>query len=272
MSSVCFSLPDILWDQKAICILPQTEQEKNIVALVKQYFAHSTSEICSASLSKILDAMHSPYAQKHAGHINIQHLLIVQTANEILDAEGDAMARICAAQGSPFVCVEGCCGCCHQLVLCSALEAALMVTYLIEHTQKRKYFLQTWPLWQAKAQDISASYMAWGRAFYGQGVDDGSHKREDYSIACPFLDHKGMCIVYTVRPHACRSSVAVDTRCVDGQIENIGGRHNMLFSLYTGHHGARQRLFQALFPPQPATQNLTMPHMVWNMLYEATKA
>ncbi len=271
MPSVYFSLPDILWDQKAMCILSQTERERKTVTLVKQYFARSTSEVCTASLKKILEALCPNNTQNSAGSIDIQHLLAVQTANEVLDAEGDVMANICASKGSPFVCIKGCCGCCHQMVLCSALEAALIVAYLMKHAQKKEAFLQSWPLWQAKAQDISASYMAWGQAFYGQGVDDGSHKREDYSIACPFLDYNGMCTIYTVRPHACRSSVAVDTRCIDGQISNIGGMHNMLFSLYTGHHGARQRLFQALSPPQPETQNLTMPHMVWKILDESIK-
>ncbi len=252
-----------LWDETYTRLLPQSTQQENIIAVVRRYFTQSTADVCTKSLAMVEAALQE--AQGTAVY-DMLCLLVIQEANDQLHTESKAMAHICAAQGSPFVCQIGCCGCCHQLVLCSPWESSLIVAYLQAQEQKKSFFLQQWPAWHKQAQTLSASYIAWGQKFYGEGKDDGSHQRDDYAIPCPFLDHTGCCTIYTVRPHACRSSVAVDGRCMDVKGEHLGGQYTMLFSLYTGHHKARQGLFQILQTTKNAVSTVPMPTMVWHKL------
>ncbi len=265
-----------LWNAHATCILPRNAQHEALELAVKEYF----SQIDSQKAAEHCVAIHNmleDYSTKHgAAQSNTQiatdmyaYVLILQVANAFLDCEGEGLAKACAAQGQPFVCREGCTGCCHQMVLCSEVEATLIALYLEKHASHKAQFLRKFSHWKQEADVISASYVRWGQAFYGEGKDDGSHCREDYYIPCPFLNEYGACYIYAVRPYACRSSVAVDKKCAETCQTTKGhrqGMHNMLFSLFTGHHNARQALMHGFENKKKDLHKTIMPYMVQDAL------
>ncbi len=253
---------NMVWNEDKTHLLAQSLSQKVVETITRQYFAHSTMQVSFDKLQIVQEALLNVETES----LDVALLLLLQIANEVLDSESLIMAKACAEQKSPFVCTKGCCGCCHQLVLCTPLEAKLILAFLEENVQTKMLFLQNWVNWDTKAKDISISYLAWGQAFYGEGKDDGSHKREDYNIPCPFLDDSKACSIYSVRPYACRSSVSVDKRCLGMHESETAGMYNMLFSIYTGHHKARQRLLSDITPKNNHMQTMIMPTMVWQFL------
>ncbi len=273
----------LLWDEKKSHILPQNEQHEQLKQLVKNYFLQVDAQK-KEELLKEIQSLLTPLKPEDVymgeewknfiffeqGNTYLlaslyEYMLLLQGANEILDAEGTQLGEICATQGQPFVCTKGCSGCCHQMVLSSEIEALLMALYLNECPEHKEQFIKNFARWKEEADSISASYVKWGQAFYGEGKDDGSHCREDYYIPCPFLDHSGACYIYAVRPYACRSSVAVDVRCAEFCQTAQGkrqGMYNMLFSLYSGHDKARQKLMNDIVSPKKDLQKTIMPYMV----------
>ncbi len=247
----------LLWNEEKTQILPQNAQQQALTQAVHGYFMQAQMlHFLEADTHKrrqgekdleqtlhSVQALFSPLAEEFL----YQTLLMLQVANDVLEVEGIGMAEAVAAEGKPLVCSAGCTGCCHQMLLCLPNEIALLDAYMKEHGGVKQGFLQAYNKWQVTAQDLSESYLRWGKAFYGAGVDDKSHSRGDYYIPCPLLDAQGRCIAYAVRPYACRSSVAVDARCTDADEAGHKGSYNMLFSLYTGHDAARRALFQAVY-------------------------
>ncbi len=249
-----------VWNTEKTQILAQNAQQEALIKAVHGYFMqgqmlHFLEEDThlrrqgQKDLQQTLEsvqALFSPVPEEFM----YQSLLMLQVANDVLEVEGVGMAEAVAAEGQPLVCSEGCTGCCHQMLLCLPHEVQLIHAYMQECAEVKENFLHNWSAWQNQAEGLSESYLRWGLAFYGQGIDDKSHSREDYYIPCPLLDAEGRCSVYAVRPYACRSSVAVDARCATGDEQGREGSYNMLFSLYTGHDAARRALFQAVYGPQ----------------------
>ncbi len=265
-----------IWDSDKKRLLPQNAQHEAIEQAVQTYFMQAqvlraqqndvqieqeAAQAIATTLSTLQGLLSSDVKE-----YSYQKALILQLCNDILDAEGMGLALACAEQGQAFVCACGCVGCCHQLVLVLPHEAWLIAAFLREHTEAREAFLATWPSWHDVAKDISQSYLKWGEAFYGEGKDDKSHSRDDYYIPCPFLDTVGACSIYAVRPYACRSSVAVDVRCMRGDEKGKKGMYNMLFSLYTGHDGLRGQLEKHCFTHADDFQKRIMPYAVKELL------
>ncbi len=267
-----------IWNEDATQLLACNDGQRALERAVQGYFVQAQMLSYHAeqtpafleSQSLLADTLLSVKALIPATALmtasSYEGLLALQVANTVLEAEGEGLAQACAAQGSSLACTKGCTGCCYQLVLCTPQEVALILAYMQEHTSCREHFLQQYPAWHAEAKDISQSYLQWGKAFYGEGKDDASHSREDYYIPCPFLDAAGACVIYAVRPYACRSSVAVDARCAAPDAQGKKGMHNMLFSFYTGHDGARRALFASLYG-QDMTLNI-MPQVLYEALAE----
>ncbi len=264
------------WDDDAIRLLPQTPQHKALEQAVQSYFMqaemlrieHEDPEINQevekaltttlTSLKGLLTPQEPDFAYQSA--------LALQISNELLETEGVGLALTCAEQGQPFVCTHGCRGCCCQLVLTLPYEAWLIEAYLRENPTVKEAFLANWDAWEAEAKDISQSYLKWGEAFYGEGIDDKSHSRDDYYIPCPFLDKDGACIIYAVRPYACRSSVAVDPRCATGDENGKLGMYNMLYSFYIGHNSIRRELERFCFEEEQFLQKQILPYAVKGLL------
>ncbi len=175
-----------------------------------------------------------------------QSSIIVQHSNLALETDGIALAKICESENKPFVCKKGCTGCCHQMVMCTPTEAFLIAAYLQSMPQIMENFTENWIVWHEQTKELRKTYSAWAKKFYGEGVDDGSHKVEDYYIPCPFLYADGLCQIYAVRPYGCRSSVSVENSCPKANEEGQAGRQNIHYSLFTGHHAVRQKVLQVI--------------------------
>ncbi len=258
-----------VWDAKKGKFLAQSAAQKKLEQAVLAYFtleqawrAQRAQDMAQASASQAVEqslaAIKSAMLQE--GSLYVSPLIwVLQICNAVLDAEIKGLSALCAAQGQPFVCAAGCTGCCHQMVLSTSFENALIHVYLQENAFARAHFLHQWDTWYAQAKDIHESYLAWGKAVYGDGIDDKSHSREDYYIPCPFLDSAGSCVIYAVRPYACRSAVAVDSRCVTGNAQGYKGMYSMLAALYTGHAAARQRLYDTVLSAETRLEKTLMP-------------
>lgn len=195
-----------------------------------------------------------------------QCLLILQTANALLDEEGRQLADIFSAQGKPMVCRPGCTGCCHQLVLCQVFEAQNIYRYLEEHPEKIQAFRTAYPIWDAATARLRHSYLAWAVNYYGRNEDSGSHVVEEYHFPCPFLDGEGHCVIYPVRPYGCRTCIALDPACALPAQRKKEGLH-MQFSLYTTHHAARMAVTQMLLLRLGAeAMPVPMPTMLMELL------
>ncbi len=262
------------WNAEKTRLLPQNATQEALEKAVQTYFMQGqwvhyapegspehakASEAMEQSLRSVQSLM-PPL--KTTTSYSYEAMLILQMANDALEADGAGLAKACAEQGQALVCAAGCDGCCHQMVLSLPCEIHLMQAHMQMHTTAKEHFLSVWPVWQEKAQAISESYLQWGQKFYGEGVDDASHVREDYYIPCPLLNELGQCVAYAARPYACRSSVAVNPLCAQPNERGQKGSHNMLFALYTGHDAARKRLFTAMYGQQQKTAPQSMPFML----------
>ncbi len=192
---------------------------------------------------------------------------IVCIANAKLDQEGVQMARICQEQGQAFVCVQGCTGCCHHLVMCEEAEALRIAGYLHAHTQIKDAFLHRYALWDAQTKSFRASYMAWAKELYTHGHDNGTHSLHEYAHPCPFLNAQNLCSIYAVRPYGCRSTVSVNALCAQAQGE-FSGKHTIQYSLFTGHHLMRKALMHMCQKGIFSTEPLSLPEIIYELLCE----
>ena len=174
--------------------------------------------------------------------------MIMQAANEALDAEGHRLAAIFAQHNNPIVCSSGCCSCCYQLVRCSPFDAVLIKLYLAEHQDVTTRFETTYAQWDAATASMRPGYLRWAERCRREGVDDGSHRFQDYFIRCPFLDDADCCSIYPVRPYCCRSCIAVDSACHSPAAPlDVPGMRNMLYGDHTSHKAARDVLVGLLW-------------------------
>ncbi len=261
-----------LWNAEKTLLLAQTPEQAALEEAVRAYFKQSQllreqeeqsplrvemQQALQRSLDTIKDCLHADIKE-----FSYKVMLVLQVCNEDFDAENADLAKACAAQGQPYVCSESCVGCCHQMVLCTLFEGWLLDAFLRENAAAKAHFLAQWEPWYERSKPINESYLRWGRAYYGEGKDDKSHSREDYYIPCPFLDAAGQCVVYAVRPYACRSAVAVDKRCSQGDDKGFKGMHSLLAALYTGHDAARGKIFTTFLTEDCHLQKDIMPLMV----------
>lgn len=253
---------DIVWDGRQLCITQQPEDALvNSAAL--SYFRQPSVQNLGV-LEQLLDV--NPHKRMR------QAVLILQVANAALGEEGEQLATIFAEQGKPLVCKQGCTRCCHQLVLCRPFEARLIKAFLDASPQILDNFIATYAVWDKTTVSFRQSYLAWAEGLYTRGEDDGSHVLEDYALPCPFLDTVGLCVIYPVRPYACRSSIAVDPLCA-APPQGHEGALQMQYSLYTSHHAARQKVCDMLVQRLNAdARPVSMPEMVAAYLRDSGQA
>lgn len=123
-----------------------------------------------------------------------QHLKSLTDLQRALHGETDralaaAFAEAEARAGKPYACRAGCSACCHQIVLCTAPEAVLIADHLRA------------TLTDAQLETAASKLEAQSEAGAGLGFLEYSRAR----IPCAFLDAKGACSIYEVRPMACRA-------------------------------------------------------------------
>lgn len=243
----------IVWDRQAQC-LHVAAQDQPLQGAALRCFRHPGPEALAT-----LESTLAPTGLMR------QCAVVLQTANAVLDEEGQQLAAIFTQQGKPIICTAGCARCCQQLVLCRPFEARLIQAFLEAHPATMQAFAHAYTLWDAATAPLRQSYLAWAQAFYGKGEDDGSHKVEDYQTPCPFLNQEGCCAIYPVRPYACRTCIALDPACPAPPPEHNGLLY-MQYSLYTSHHASRQAvidlLLRRLHLPDADAQPVPMPEMV----------
>ncbi len=270
------------WNSSNTRLLAQNAEHEALTSAIKNYFMQTDANKAEDIYKNVVERFQLNHKQDKEQSFAVKDgkilinpdlynkILILQIANDFLDAEALAMAKICQDQGQPFICAKGCSGCCSQMILCSETESLLIALYLHNHTEQMNKFLVDFLCFDQQTKDIAKSYTRWAQAHYGEGKDDKSHRREDFHIACPFLSRDNICTIYAFRPYACRSSIAVDKKCAEFTQTtkgNIQGMHNMLFSLYTGHHTARQKLMSNFFPTEKELHKTIMPYMVHRALH-----
>lgn len=198
-----------------------------------------------------------------------QGMLIMEVADAALDDEGRQLTALFARKGRPIVCRPGCCGCCCQLVLCQPFEAALIVSYLSDRPAVLRAFAASYPRWDTATVSFRGRYLNWAQRRYGEGIDDGACRVEDYRVRCPFLDAADRCLIYPVRPYCCRSSISLDPACALPPSGEPSGLRNTPFSLYTPHHEARRAVVDLLRKGLKETAApIPMPEQVHRMLSE----
>lgn len=237
--------------------------EKNPIVKATERCFHSPGEQAVALLESLL--------VEEPAILMEQCLLILQTANTVLEEEGSQLADIFQGQGSPIVCRMGCVGCCQQLVLCQSFEARNIHKYLETNPLKKQAFRESYRLWDEGTAHLRDSYLAWAINYYGRDEDSGSHVFEDYQAPCPFLNSEKLCDIYPVRPYGCRTCIALDPACatpVEGQKRTL---HMMQYSLYTTHHAARMAVTHMLLRRLGTEANPTpMPSVLANLCFGAS--
>jgi len=95
-------------------------------------------------------------------------------------------------------CHGGCASCCTIRVAATAPEILLIARYIRSSPKTMEFELERRIL---KANDVT---MLLGEA-----------QRMESGVACPFIDHD-LCVIYSVRPLACRGHASYDTQaCID---------------------------------------------------------
>lgn len=234
----------------------ETAEEARLSTAVTHYFLNPAEGTLHALEQQLLPHEASPRTAA----------VMVQAANVVLDAEIGQLAAIIAQQGSAMVCRAGCTGCCHHLVPCQPFEAALIGLYVAARPELRAFFDAAYPKWDERTRGLRESYLAWGERYYRDGVDDGTHRLEDYYTPCLFLDD-GRCRIYPVRPYPCRSCVSVAEECRTPTAPGgRSGMHSMDCGAYTTHKHSRKVLTDLLWrtcgPGPEAAGNRPMPDLV----------
>lgn len=214
-----------------------TPAEQELVRIASGYFRSPDADGLELLKRQIL-ARHGDPTRNAA--------LVIQAANDALDAECREVAAILASQGKSIVCGPGCSGCCFQLVLCHPFEAALIGMHIRSRPELQAFFQASWRAWDTATAGFRASYLAWAEKYYRDGKDDGTHHLLDYFLPCPFLD-KDHCRIYPVRPYACRSCVAVSEACRHPENGGKPGMHTLELGAYTPHKQARQAAVKLLW-------------------------
>lgn len=129
-----------------------------------------------------------------------------------LDRGGAMLARQAAELGTTIACGPGCTGCCYELVLVRALEAEEVARWLEQpaNAAARATFLDAYPSWRAAVGGAPEQLAALLRTGPQEAYGEAHRAQWRKAVLCAF-NHDGACLIYPVRPLACRNAHAVDT-------------------------------------------------------------
>ncbi len=125
---------------------------------------------------------------------------------------GQAISR----RGEVPACSAGCDHCCCQPIPATPLELLVLEAY-VRHVLS--------PEQRRSRQSAFAPFLG---------------ERESLKHPCPFL-HEGRCLVYPVRPIACRQFIAFGRACLPGEDPTVSRPHDMLIPEYAFMHAALER-------------------------------
>ena len=139
---------------------------------------------------------------------------LMTAAYEAVDGLIDSFRNRCLREGLEIDCQKGCSWCCHQAVLVSTHEILLISQYLNEDMPDK---LQSMIRTNASAK----------------AVITGNMSVQEFLLClhpCPFLDN-GSCLIYRVRPMACRCYLSSDADSCHAQYQQPGNRQ-IIAALY----------------------------------------
>jgi Fe-S-cluster containining protein len=153
-------------------------------------------------------AIHHQFGTTLSAHRGSEAMLVALLSQAFTSYEGSAALQ---SEGLPEpVCEKGCATCCSVRVVATAPEVLLVARYIRGMDGQLK----------GQGIDINQRLSEADEITRGQSEDE----RVDQRQRCPYI-HKGACIIYPVRPLACRSHISYDKKaCVDaaaGRLEEI---------------------------------------------------
>lgn len=122
------------------------------------------------------------------------------------------LPQVAAKLGVTIACTTGCNGCCHEMVMVRGPEAADVIRWLDadEQLPARRAFMRAYPDWRAAVGDAPERLVAL-LAGGDQEAYNAAHRAQwKKGVLCAF-NHEGLCLIYPVRPMACRTAHAVGT-------------------------------------------------------------
>ena len=149
-----------------------------------------------------------------AGPVRETIVEILESAYASIDSLIDSFQRRCRREGLRVDCKGGCASCCSQAVLVSAHE----VLYMFSWMQKE--------LSPVKFEQIREMALDKNRHTRQMEARDFLH----FIHPCPFLE-QDLCLIYPVRPMACRIYLSSDVESCKLQNDNPDD-HNFMARLY----------------------------------------
>jgi Fe-S-cluster containining protein len=153
-------------------------------------------------------AMHHQFETTLSTHRGNESMLAGLLSQAFTSYEGSAALQ---SEGMPEPdCEKGCATCCTVRVVATAPEILLVARYIRAMDEKLK----------GLGIDINQRLLEADNVTRGQSEE----ARVDQRQRCPYI-HKGTCIIYSVRPLACRSHISYDKQsCIDaaaGRLQEI---------------------------------------------------
>lgn len=163
--------------------------------------------------------------------------------------------------GEPVSCRKHCTHCCHQVAVMSLFEALGIVAYLAE-INRLFWIDNAWELMREQTRMLS----------------DPKMDREKWYLLrqpCMFLGSEDLCLIYPVRPQACRTHVSLDDpdNCkpgYPGKIRSIDAEPAEMYML--GHGTKHMEQFGVVNAMLPIPVAMAWAHIAWTKGIDALKA
>jgi Fe-S-cluster containining protein len=136
-----------------------------------------------------------------AGHFHVQ-----------ADRGAAALVEVAKKLEVTIACHEGCNGCCHEMVMVRDPESIAVAKWLArpEQAETLNAFLEEYPAWRSKVGDAPERLAALLKGGDQEAYNAAHREQWRKAVLCAF-NKDGRCLIYEVRPMACRHAHAVGT-------------------------------------------------------------
>lgn len=175
-------------------------------------------------LDKLLDGLHKAATTKNGKLPGLRAADAEEVCGHFhaqVDRGTAARAMQAAEQGRPVACARLCDHCCNSAPAIFAGEAVTIARWLErpENAELRDGFLERYPAWFAKVEDLLGAWSLAATAGDAAGAEAALTEVWRRSVMCAF-NVGGACTIYEVRPNVCRNAHALDSNqhCKPGSI------------------------------------------------------
>lgn len=128
------------------------------------------------------------------------------------DRGAEALKTVAKNLDVTIACGEGCNGCCHEMVMVRDPESVEVAMWLAkpEQADVAATFLDQYPEWRRAVGDAPERLAALLRGGSQEAYNDAHRAQWRKAVLCAF-NKDGKCLIYPVRPMACRHAHAVNT-------------------------------------------------------------